>query len=209
VLRKDEPSAPSPEVARTPESEPTAEKSDASAAQPVTVDDLILQFEKQFSIPTSELRHGSTDYGLVMKATERKLVKEHENVSGDGYEIRLTHEGRAQLKKLLEARKKKRKAKERSNGNGSTLANKSDVVKADPLDLVPDDKHNRTWADLSESELMSWKNTIMNKGSIAKLLSPGAEKEHEAYIERIDAEIKRRDDEFFKADAKGAANEAL
>ena len=175
---------------------------DASVSAPATVDDLILQFEKRRSIPTREIGAGDY-YKVVMEAAGRRLTKEHENVSGDGYEIRLTKAGSDQLKRLIEARKKKRKPKAAPASAPEPIANNGDVVEADPLDLVPDDRRNRTWRDLPEWELTQWQTKLINKRGLAGVLDSSKEAEIDAYLERIKAEIERRGETWSKADAAG------
>jgi hypothetical protein len=85
-----------------------------------------------------------------------------------------------------------------------SIAESSDVVETDPLDLVPDDKHGRTWGSLSDVELAQWRKKLENKSSLADLLTDGRDKEAATYLERVQAEISRRDDAWRKADSASA-----
>jgi hypothetical protein len=192
--------AASPEAASDPG--PMAETGGTSLITLATVDDLILQFEKRRAIPTIEIYHGHSSYNFVMEATTRKLIKEHENVSGDGYEIRLTNAGKAELKKLVEAQKKKRKPKSASASVPEPIVESSDDGEADPLDLVPDDKQKRNWSSLSDRELGEW-NARLSRMVKTAAHDHEVDAESEARLKRVIAVMEGRDAAWLKADAAG------
>ncbi|HEX8090024.1 MAG TPA: hypothetical protein VF762_14280, partial [Blastocatellia bacterium] len=85
----------------------------------------------------------------------------------------------------------------------ATIADMSDVVETDPLDLVPDDPHKRDWSSLSDVELVQWRDRLTRMLDTAKH-DGETDEESELRFKRVRAEIRRRDEAWSKADAKGA-----
>lgn len=79
------------------------------------------------------------------------------------------------------------------------IAETGDVVEADPLDLVPDDKHKRNWSSLSDPELEKWKDRLLKYQALSGL-APDLQAENAAMLERVEAEIRRRDEAWSKAE---------
>jgi uncharacterized protein YifE (UPF0438 family) len=100
---------------------------------------------------------------------------------------------------------KKSKPKAEPASVPEPIVESSDDGEADPLDLVPDDRRNRTWRDLPEWELTQWQSRLISKRNVAGVIDPSRESEALAYLERIKAEIDRRSETRSKADAADAA----
>jgi hypothetical protein len=74
---------------------------------------------------------------------------------------------------------------------------------SDPLDLVPDDKHGRTWRDLSDVELVQWRDRLTRMIDTAKH-DGETDEQSELRFKRVRAEIARRDEAWSKADSATA-----
>jgi hypothetical protein len=73
----------------------------------------------------------------------------------------------------------------------------------DPLDLVPDDKHGRSWRDLSDMELDKWKEKLTGQKSNDRLREIHGAQKCNGWYSRVWAIWRERDAAWQKADAAG------